>query len=288
MEANMNKYIRILIYAVAIAAAILLFRKPIPSTEPTSVIDHSEYIQTRTFDNGTCITWIQDNAEPRLMPISLFPAADSLLVDSLGFKDGVPSSVSVFLVEKDGKKILFDGANGAPDSMLLDALSTLGILPEKIDYIFLTHCHGDHIGGLTNTDAAVFPVAEVYLSTDEFNQWQYSNSAHFDRMRSCYEGRIHTFASTDELPCGVKPISAPGHTEGHTVYEIGSILVVGDIMHGVALQMANSDICARYDQNPELAIRNRRSILDYAQINCLTMAGMHFPAPGFISHSETR
>ncbi len=278
----MKKYIRIIIYALAIAAAILLIRKPTPSTEPTSVVDHSEYIQTRTFDDGTSITWIQDNAHPRFMPIALFPGADSVLVDSLGLKDGVPSTVSVFLLEKDGRKMLFDAGLGTSDSRLSEALPNLGILPESIDYVFLTHCHGDHIGGLASGNAAVFPNAAIYLSTDEFNQWKDSNNTQFNQMRSCYEGRLHTFSFTDELPCDVKPISSPGHTEGHTVYEIGNILVVGDIIHGAALQMANPDLCARYDQNPELAIRNRESILDYARMNRLTMAGMHFPAPGFL------
>ncbi len=278
----MNKYIRILIYLVAIGIAILVIRKPIPSTEVTSIVDHSEFIQTRNFGEGTAITWIQDNAEPRIMPISLFPDADSVLVDSLGLRTGVLSSVSVFLLEQDGKKILFDAGNGAEDSRLLDALTSLGILAEDIDYIFLTHCHGDHIGGLTAADTAVFPRAEVYLSEDEFDQWKDSNSALFERMRSCYEGHINTFSFTDELPCAVKPISAPGHTEGHTVYEVGSVLIVGDIMHGTALQMANLEICARYDMNPELAVRNRKSILEYARMNHLTMAGMHFPTPGFI------
>ncbi len=284
----MKKYIRIIIYALAIAAAILVIRKPVTSSEPISVVNHSDYIQTRTFGDGVSITWIQDNAHPRIMPISLFPTADTLLVDSLGLKDGVPSTVSVFLIEKEGKKMLFDAGLGAQDSRLQDALSFLGILPESIDYIFLTHCHGDHIGGMTSSDEAVFTSAEVYLSAEEYDQWKDSNDALFDRMRSLYEGRLHTFPFTGELPCGVKPISAVGHTEGHTVYEIGNILVVGDILHGAALQMEDTKICARFDQDTELAIRNRKSILEYARMNNLTMAGMHFPAPGFIGHSETR
>ncbi len=284
----MKKYIRIIVYILAIAAAILVIRKPVPSTEPTSVINHSDNIQTRTFSDGVSITWIQDNVQPRIMPISLFPAADPLLVDSLGLKDGVPSTVSVFLIEKEGKKMLFDAGLGAPDSKLQESLSFLGILPESIDYIFLTHCHGDHIGGMTSAEAAIFPSAEVYLSVEEYNQWKDSNDALFDTMKSLYEDRLHTFSFTDELPCRVKPISAVGHTEGHTVYEIGNVLVVGDILHGAALQMADTKICARFDQNTELAVRNRGSILEYARMNRLTMAGMHFPVPAFIEHSKTR
>ncbi len=284
---KMKKFIRPIIYLLAIAAAILLISRKDPSAE-VSIVDHSEYIQTLSFDDGTCITWIQDNSQPRVMPISLFPEADPALVDSLGLRDGFPSTVSVFLLEKEGKKMLFDTGLGAPDSRLQEALSALGIVPESIDYIFLTHCHGDHIGGLISGGDAVFPSAEVCLSVDEYSQWKDSNDALFDLMLSSYAGRIKTFSFTDALPDGVRPISASGHTEGHTVYEIGDVLVVGDILHGAALQMADPEICARYDQNPDLAVRNRRSILDYARMNRLTMAGMHFPAPGFIRHSETR
>ncbi len=51
-----------------------------------------------------------------------------------------------FLVEKGGKRILFDTGQSAEP--VLHNMGLLGIEPESIDYVFLSHCHYDHTGGL--------------------------------------------------------------------------------------------------------------------------------------------
>ncbi len=52
------------------------------------------------------------------------------------------------LVEIGEKRLLFDtGGNG---SILLSNMSGLGIVPESIDFIFLSHHHYDHTGGLND------------------------------------------------------------------------------------------------------------------------------------------
>lgn len=80
----------------------------------------------------------------------------------------------------------------------------------------------------------------------------------------------------------MKQIPAYGHTPGHTVYQTGNLLIVGDIMHGAALQSAHPEICADFDMDKPAAIESRVKILDYARKNSLVMAGMHFPEPAFI------
>jgi len=51
------------------------------------------------------------------------------------------------LIEINGKKILFDA--GASGSILLSNMSQLGIAPEDIDEVFISHAHFDHTGGLS-------------------------------------------------------------------------------------------------------------------------------------------
>ena len=58
-------------------------------------------LATLTLD-GMKVTWIRDNAQARLMPRTLFPDASDALIDSLSLQNGVPASISTFLVEKDG------------------------------------------------------------------------------------------------------------------------------------------------------------------------------------------
>lgn len=52
-------------------------------------------------------------------------------------------SSSAFLLEADGKKILIDCGPGT-----LMRLSQVGITPEDIDYVFITHFHADHTSDL--------------------------------------------------------------------------------------------------------------------------------------------
>lgn len=69
-----------------------------------------------------------------------------------------------------------------------------------------------------------------------------------------------------------------GHTPGHTAYQVGKFIIVGDLVHGASLQLAHPEICAAYDMDPQAAIQKRRHFLDYARQNHLFLAGMHQPA----------
>ena len=227
--------------------------------------------------------WIRDNAAERLMPRTLFPDASDALMDSLGLAGGVPSSVSVFYVKTDGAGILFDTGLGAADSRLLSGLQTFGVVPADVKYIYLTHMHGDHIGGMLALDGtAVFPNAEVYVSQPEYDFWM-ADKANRQQAAAmdAYRDRLHLFQFGDTLPGGVVAMDAVGHTPGHTVFQVGKLLVAGDLMHGAALQQVRPEVCATYDKDKEAAARVRRHFLRYAGENGLVMAGMHLPVPAF-------
>ena len=228
---------------------------------------------------------IQDNANPRLMPRALFYEAPDSLFESLGLQDGIPSSVCAFLVKTEGKNILFDAANGAPDSRLMSVLDSCGVAHDAVDYIFITHLHGDHIGGLMKDGVAAFPNAELYINKVEYDAWmampQEQNKS-LCLISQAYADRLKTFSLEDTLPCGVQAIEAYGHTPGHTVYRVGDALIVGDIMHGVALQLEYPQYCARFDADHQQSVSTRKEIVQMGKDNGLTLYGMHFPAPYYI------
>ncbi len=243
----------------------------------------NEHLETRSLDGGAKMTWIQDNAAPRNMPARLFQDADPALLEN--FPEGIPSSVSVFLLEKGGQHILFDAGNGTEGSRLPAALQFLGLSADDIEYVCITHLHGDHIGGLLNGEEAAFPKAELYISKEEQDGWMNMSeerNALQRKLAAAYEGKIHLFNDGDLLPGEVKAISAHGHTPGHTVFQFGKVLVVGDILHGAALQFADPEICATFDMDKPAAIQSRKRILEYASTDSLLMCGMHFPSPAFI------
>lgn len=146
--------------------------------------------QTHTIkDNGITITWIQDNATPKTMPASLFSQEAQTIIDSLGMKEsGIPSTISSFLVQVGGKNILFDTGLGLPDSRLLKALQSLQISPDNIQYIFLTHFHGDHIGGLlTNKGETVFKQAQIYAARAEYEGWMKMPQTNGHKLKKLYQ-----------------------------------------------------------------------------------------------------
>lgn len=234
--------------------------------------------------DGVQVTWIQDNAKERLMERTLFADASDELIDSLKLADGIPSSMSTFLVETEDVRILFDTGMGAPDSRLLSGLASLDVNPADIKYLYLTHFHGDHIGGMMKGDSIVFPNAEVYASKVEYDAWlkmPSERNAQVVKTMNAYKDRLHLFEFGETLPGNVVTMNAEGHTPGHTVYQAGKLLVIADLIHGAALQLEHPDICAAYDMDKDAAVRSRKHFLRYAKDNGLTMAGMHLPPPGF-------
>ena len=233
------------------------------------------------------VTWIKDNVASHSMPpATIFPDASDSLVAAKGVQDGVPSTVSVFLVETGGETILFDTGLGEGKGQLLDKLAELGKKPEDIGLIYLTHYHGDHIGGLLLSDGSpAFPNAVVFASRAEHEAWMAMEdevNAMQRQTMEAYGDQLVLFEFGDILPGNVLCIAAAGHTPGHTVFQAGNLLVVGDILHGAALQLEDPTICPVFDMDKEAAIEARIRILTLAREQGLTIAGMHLPEPAIM------
>ncbi len=242
--------------------------------------------QTEIWTQGnTCFIWLQDNSDEKRMPNSLFSGVDSEMIQRLSPEGGVLATVSCFLVQSNGKNILFDTGNGEANSRLLPNMASLQIQPEDIDYLFLTHFHGDHIGGMLSQDKVVFTQAEVYVPQKEYDAWMQMST---DKNRlvvktmQAYQEKLHKINAGDKLPEGVIALNAFGHTPGHTIYQVKNTLIAGDLLHGVSIQVPHPEICASFDMDKSLAIECRKQYLQYVKDKHLIMAGMHLPAPGFL------
>lgn len=223
---------------------------------------------------------IQDNLQPRMMARALFPDAPDSLISALGLEEGIPASVCVYLVRKDGKNLLFDAGNGTADSQLLPAMEKAGVSPSEIDGIFITHLHGDHTGGMLKDGEPVFANAKVYLNKEEYDGW--GENARNNEVLKAYSDRLVIFDADEELPYGIKAVKAYGHTPGHTMYRFDNVLIAGDIMHGVALQLDHPEVCAGFDMNKDKARESRRMCIRIAEEEGLRVYGMHFPEPFYI------
>lgn len=228
----------------------------------------------------TTITWIEDKPGPTLQGHEIFPSVPDSLWEALGLQEGVPSSMSCFILRTESKTILIDAGLGAPFSQLIPKLNEEGVNPDSLELIYITHMHPDHIGGLLKDGAKVFPNARLWINRHEAAYWKQMSADKTSLPQAvleAYKDHLTLFEAGDTLPGGVISIEAYGHTPGHTVFQKDSILVIADLMHGAALQLKHPEYCPFFDMNPEEATASRKRILKYAKTNNLTMYGMHIP-----------
>ena len=196
------------------------------------------------------------------------------------------SQILAFYVKVNNRGILFD--TGLRNGNITKRLAENGTLPSDVKTILLTHLHPDHFGGLVDVNGkAAFPEAEIYLSRLERDYWvnELKNENVIEAL-DLYKNKIHLFEFDSEVFDCIKALDASGHTPGHTVFDIKAdgeeLLIVGDIIHFIEIQLPVPDVSVRYDVDPDKARESRKKILDYAAENNIKIAGMHIQNPGII------
>ncbi len=73
---------------------------------------------------------------------------------------------NIFLLEDGGEAMLFDAGSGMDTARIMENIKETGIKTEQIRYLFVTHCHGDHTGGLKDMQELI-PACQVVASREE-------------------------------------------------------------------------------------------------------------------------
>lgn len=187
-----------------------------------------------------------------------------------------------WLLRRDGTTIVVDtgfdpivGARRRRTCLVppVEALRSLGVDPEQVETVLITHFHYDHVGNV-----AAFPRAMFIVPRKEFDFWtstlagRFQFASHVERdelgrlEQFATEGRMRLTDETEEVVDGVRAICVGGHSPGQQVTTVltrdGTIALASDAVHfyeelelerpfGVIADLA--EMYAAYDVLKELA-----------------------------------
>ncbi|QHQ63378.1 MBL fold metallo-hydrolase [Anaerocolumna sedimenticola] len=155
----------------------------------------------------------------RFRPAPTQKIADNIFAVRCGF-------VNFYALKTADSVVLFD--TGMNPAVAGRGLRKLGISPDLVTHVFLTHTDYDHTGGLT-----AFPQAKRYLSAGE-EQMINGETARRGFMHNKPFLPYHTMADCETIVVGgvsIKLHLVPGHTPGSAAYLIDNrILVTGDLL----------------------------------------------------------
>jgi glyoxylase-like metal-dependent hydrolase (beta-lactamase superfamily II) len=93
---------------------------------------------------------------------SILVGADKSVLDRYIPATGFKHTANAVLVKALGRNILIDTGTGV-GGVIIEKIRKLGVQPENVDTVLITHLHGDHFGSLQSGGKAVFPKAKIYL-----------------------------------------------------------------------------------------------------------------------------
>jgi len=194
--------------------------------------------------------------------------------------------VGSYVLRIPGGTVLVDTGVG-PQAMgtggrLLVELESVGIYPEDVDTVFLTHLHGDHLGWSVRPDGEpVFPGARYVTQAAE---WEIS-APYLGRAVTGLDALGVLELLDGEEPVGeeLTAIPTPGHSPGHSSLLVSSggeqALVSGDaIVHPA--QATEPTWNVHFDMDKEQAARTREMLLTWLEADGITVAAGHIPGSG--------
>jgi len=189
------------------------------------------------------------------------------------------------VIETGRNRVLLDTGRGGANGQLVANLRRAGIDPASIDTVFITHGHGDHIGGLTTGGQPTFPGARHVMGAAEFQFWttQPNPNAAVQANLIGLRDRFTLIQPGAEIVPGLTAVASPGHTLGHLSVRAQSgdqgLMVFGDAAGHFLLSLKHRGAYVGFDTDGPLAARTRQRLFNQVVEEGLWVTGYHFPFP---------
>jgi glyoxylase-like metal-dependent hydrolase (beta-lactamase superfamily II) len=169
-----------------------------------------------------------------------------------------------------------------------DELRTIGVVPEDVSNVVLTHLHADHSGAVCRSDGTLrFPNARHHVHPDDWSFFATRRSPGDFTGRFAMSivedaGLLDLEGGDHDVGQGLSLSHAPGHTPGHRVVRIDdgndTLVLTGDLLHTTP-QISHPQVRSNHDEDPEVASRERARIIDAALMNGWALGVSHFGRP---------
>jgi glyoxylase-like metal-dependent hydrolase (beta-lactamase superfamily II) len=218
--------------------------------------------------------------------------------------DRLTLNLNTLLIETNGRRILLEaGAGqtmGPQGGRIFENLAAIGLLPEDIDVVVVSHTHPDHVGNLRTADGGkAFSRAAIFAPRADWDFFVRNDpdlsympvSADFRRnfalaIRRSVEpvtNGIELYEPGAEIVPGLATLPAFGHTPGMANFLVQSgndqLLLTADLAYHPIVNIDRPWVPGP-DRDKDTALASRRRIFDMAAADRLLVLGFHYPFPG--------
>jgi glyoxylase-like metal-dependent hydrolase (beta-lactamase superfamily II) len=220
------------------------------------------------------------------------------LLDAEGKLEG---RFSGLLIEGPEGPVLVDAGNGrfAPEvdaGHLPGQMARVGVAPEDVRCVVITHGHTDHVGGLVaHGDEPAFPNARHVIHRVEAEFWTSPAAAELPHgagvaattaLGSLLDaGLLDAIEGAARVTSVVEAIDAPGHTPGHLAVVVNEALLWAGDAFVSQLNVPHPEWVSLSDMDGPTNDATRRRLLERAAGGGLTLAASHMPVAGRIDRT---
>lgn len=219
------------------------------------------------------------------------------------------STIQTWILKTPDKTIVIDTSGGndkdrplSPrfhklQTNFVEKLKGVGIEPDKVDMVILTHLHVDHVGWNTRLEGdrwvPMFPNAQYVLTAKELETRDPKRggasrppgawNTYYDSVQPILDaGLARVVEGAETLLPGIQLVPIPGHAPGQAGVQVRSggkeAFFIADVMHN-PIQIYYPDWNSKFCEDQDVARETRAKVLKHAADEGALILPGHFGPP---------